>query len=174
VERACRFTLICETKQANVCALAFILFEEFIEQRLDFFSFSETILLASLVKQNYQHGTIKFREFSSGDVKLKLFPKYSDHIPMIKNWNGPFPLNLQDSANSRVSISYVRGTKENYPNVLPLLQIPIGALFDQQVEKNSNGEALVVSHQNIRWTWKQFQVPHPILRISISRMKWML
>lgn len=87
---------------------------------------------------------------------------------MTKDWKGPLPLTLQHPSNSLVPLSYVRGTYENNPNIPPLLDIPIGKCFDQQVEKFPEREALVVSQQNIRWTWQQFQVTSILSDLKIS------
>jgi fatty-acyl-CoA synthase len=46
--------------------------------------------------------------------------------------------------------SYVSGTSEK-----PLLGITIGDMFDQTVEQYPDNEALVVRHQNIRYTYRQ-------------------
>ena len=46
--------------------------------------------------------------------------------------------------------SYVHGTSDT-----PLLGLTVGACFDQAVKRNRDGEALVVPHQNIRWTYTQ-------------------
>ena len=51
-----------------------------------------------------------------------------------------------------MSKSYTSGTSQ-----VPLLGTTIGDLFDQTVEKYANHEGLVVTHQNIRWTYKQLQ-----------------
>jgi fatty-acyl-CoA synthase len=44
-------------------------------------------------------------------------------------------------------LSYTSGTSQE-----PLLGITIGDLFDQTVERYADNEALIVYHQNIRWT----------------------
>jgi fatty-acyl-CoA synthase len=41
------------------------------------------------------------------------------------------------------------------PQTKPLLPMTIGAAFDRAVERFSNREALVVRHQNLRYTWAQ-------------------
>ena len=48
--------------------------------------------------------------------------------------------------------SYTSGTSEK-----PLLGITIGDLFDQTVANYPSNEALVVRHQNIRWSYKELQ-----------------
>ncbi|MCB0649975.1 MAG: AMP-binding protein [Saprospiraceae bacterium] len=49
-------------------------------------------------------------------------------------------------------LSYAYGSKE-----VPLLEITIGKMFDQVVEKYGEHEALVVTHQNIRWTYNDLK-----------------
>lgn len=49
-------------------------------------------------------------------------------------------------------ISYTSGT-----STIPLLGMTIGDLLDETVSKYPNGEALIVHHQNIRWTYTQLQ-----------------
>lgn len=49
-------------------------------------------------------------------------------------------------------LSYLSGTSD-----IPLLGITIGDMFDQVAEKYPNNEALVVHHQNIRWTYQQLK-----------------
>lgn len=51
-----------------------------------------------------------------------------------------------------MNLSYTCGVSDK-----PLLGITIGDLFDQTVAKYPNNEALVVKHQNIRYTYRQFQ-----------------
>ncbi len=48
--------------------------------------------------------------------------------------------------------SFVRG--ENTP---PLLDITIGDCFDRAVLRDPEGEALVVRHQGVRWTWRELK-----------------
>ena len=49
-------------------------------------------------------------------------------------------------------LSYSSGTSS-----IPLLGITIGDKFDEIVDRYPNREALVVVHQNIRWTYKELQ-----------------
>jgi len=49
-------------------------------------------------------------------------------------------------------ISYTSGTSD-----VPLLGITIGDKFDETVEQFPDKEALIVHHQNIRWTYKRLQ-----------------
>jgi fatty-acyl-CoA synthase len=49
-------------------------------------------------------------------------------------------------------LSYTSGTSQE-----PLLGITIGDLFDQTVERYADNEALIVYHQNIRWTYRQLK-----------------
>ena len=49
-------------------------------------------------------------------------------------------------------ISYTSGT-----STTPLLGITIGDKFDEIVEKFSEREALIVHHQQIRWTYSRLQ-----------------
>ena len=50
------------------------------------------------------------------------------------------------------TISYSSGSSEQ-----PLLGLTIGQLFDQTVEKFPDNEALVVVHQQIRWTYQELK-----------------
>lgn len=49
-------------------------------------------------------------------------------------------------------LSYISGTSQT-----PLLGITIGDLFDQTAAQYPSNEALIVYHQNIRWTYQQLQ-----------------
>lgn len=49
--------------------------------------------------------------------------------------------------------SYVRGDTR-----APLIERTIGDRFDETVRHNPDGEALVVRHQDVRWTWRELQV----------------
>ena len=49
-------------------------------------------------------------------------------------------------------LSYTSGTSQE-----PLLGITIGDRFDQMAERYADNEALVVHHQNIRWTYSQLK-----------------
>lgn len=48
--------------------------------------------------------------------------------------------------------SFVRGDHSE-----ALIEMTIGALFDRTVERYPDGEALVVRHQNVRWTWRELR-----------------
>ncbi|MFZ3234724.1 MAG: AMP-binding protein, partial [Stellaceae bacterium] len=48
------------------------------------------------------------------------------------------------------ALSYVHGASET-----PLIGETIGAYFDQAVERYGDGDALVVRHQQIRWSWRE-------------------
>lgn len=50
-------------------------------------------------------------------------------------------------------LSYTSGT-----STLPLLGITIGDKFDETVKKFPHREALVVHHQNVRWTYEDLKV----------------
>lgn len=50
------------------------------------------------------------------------------------------------------NLSYACGTSDK-----PLLGITIGDLFDQTANKYPNNEALIARHQNIRYTYREFQ-----------------
>lgn len=50
------------------------------------------------------------------------------------------------------SLSYDHGTSTK-----KLIGETIGVHFDKQVQKSPDGLALIVRHQNIRWTYQQFQ-----------------
>ena len=49
-------------------------------------------------------------------------------------------------------LSYISGTSNT-----PLLGITIGDMFDQTAGKYPDNEVLIVSHQNVRWTYAQLQ-----------------
>ncbi len=49
---------------------------------------------------------------------------------------------------SGLSRSYVHGGRPN-----PLLGLTVGGVLDEAARRWPDGEALVVAHQNIRWTW---------------------
>ena len=49
-------------------------------------------------------------------------------------------------------LSYVHGSSE-----VALIGDTLGAFFDKIVARFGNGEALVVRHQGVRWTWAQLQ-----------------
>lgn len=51
-----------------------------------------------------------------------------------------------------MALSYTSGTSDK-----PLLGITIGDLFDETANKYPNKEALISRHQNIRYTYRQFQ-----------------
>lgn len=55
------------------------------------------------------------------------------------------------SANAPLKMSHDRGPET------PLIEATIGDFFDAVVEKNPDREALVVCHQNIRWTYRELQ-----------------
>jgi fatty-acyl-CoA synthase len=48
--------------------------------------------------------------------------------------------------------SYVHGVSPE-----PLIGATVGQLFDQTVDRWPDGEALVVRHQSIRWTWRELR-----------------
>ena len=52
------------------------------------------------------------------------------------------------NAQARPQISYDHGVSDK-----KLIGATIGDFFDAQVEKFRDREALVVKHQNVRWTW---------------------
>ncbi|OJJ19517.1 AMP-binding protein [marine bacterium AO1-C] len=54
--------------------------------------------------------------------------------------------------NTPHKLSYLSGTSNT-----PLLGITIGDQFDQTVAQYPNNDALIVYHQNIRWTYQQLQ-----------------
>ncbi len=53
---------------------------------------------------------------------------------------------------SDLTQSYVHGV-----SLTPLLGQTVGQLFDRTVARFPDGEALVVRHQNIRWTWRELK-----------------
>jgi fatty-acyl-CoA synthase len=54
--------------------------------------------------------------------------------------------------NKKAKISYVSGTSN-----IPLLGLTIGELFEQTVRRFPDNEALIVVHQNVRWTYRQLK-----------------
>ena len=51
---------------------------------------------------------------------------------------------------SKATISYDHGVSDK-----KLIGATIGTFFDGQVKKFRDREALVVKHQNVRWTWAE-------------------
>ena len=51
-----------------------------------------------------------------------------------------------------ITVSYVRGVTRT-----PLIETTIGAAFDAATERLADREALIVRHQNIRWTYAEFR-----------------
>jgi fatty-acyl-CoA synthase len=62
-------------------------------------------------------------------------------------------------------LSYVHGSSE-----LPLIGETLGANFDRIAARYANLEALVVAHQQIRWTWKELKVRVDNLAASLIRL----
>jgi fatty-acyl-CoA synthase len=62
-------------------------------------------------------------------------------------------------------LSYVHGI-----GTQPLLGETIGACFDRIVKRFGEREALVVRHQNIRWTWRELQRRTNNLAVSLLRL----
>ena len=58
---------------------------------------------------------------------------------------------MQIDMNSK-ALSYASGTSEQ-----PLLGITIGDMFDQIVDQYPDNEALIVRHQDIRYTYRQLK-----------------
>jgi len=48
--------------------------------------------------------------------------------------------------------SFVRGDDD-----APLIEMTIGALFDQTAHRHADRDALIVRHQNVRWTWRELK-----------------
>mgnify|MGYP003138478286 CR=1 FL=1 len=48
--------------------------------------------------------------------------------------------------------SYTSGTSEK-----PLIGMTIGDMFDRTAERFPDNDALIALHQNIRWTYREFQ-----------------
>ncbi len=69
------------------------------------------------------------------------------------------------SANAPLSLSHDKG-----PTDIPLIEQTIGEFFDSMVERYPDKEALVVCHQNIRWTYRQLQQKSNQLASSMIRM----
>ena len=55
-----------------------------------------------------------------------------------------------DQPGSQSQLSYTRGSQDK-----TLLAHTIGEAFDQTVARYPDGEALVVRHQSLRYTWRQ-------------------
>jgi len=70
--------------------------------------------------------------------------KFEDRIPL--------QINDQDD-NKAIALSHVKSISNK-----PLLEITIGALFDQQVARYGDQSVLRVIHQDIDWSWNQLQV----------------
>jgi len=51
-----------------------------------------------------------------------------------------------------MKLSYASSTSDT-----PLLELTIGDKFDQIVEEFPNNDALIVVHQNIRWTFQELK-----------------
>ena len=68
------------------------------------------------------------------------------------------------SANAPLTQSYDKG-----PDV-PLIEATIGDFFDAIVSKYPEREALVVCHQNIRWTYQQLQ--QQVNQLASSMIGW--
>ena len=62
-------------------------------------------------------------------------------------------------------LSYVHGASS-----VPLIGATIGAYFDQIAERYADREALVVRHQGIRWTYRQFQHRVNNLAAGLTRL----
>ena len=66
---------------------------------------------------------------------------------------------------SQPTLSYVSGGSTQ-----PLLGETIGACFDRIVHRFGEREALVVRHQNIRWTYRELQRRTNNLAVSLLRL----
>jgi len=62
-------------------------------------------------------------------------------------------------------LSYVHGSSAS-----PLIGATIGEYFDRMVERYPDREALVVRHQNIRWTWRELQGRVDMLAVALIRL----
>ena len=67
--------------------------------------------------------------------------------------------------NLQVDMSHVRGG-----DTQPLLEETLGACFDRIVERFGEREALVVRHQNVRWTYRELQRRTNNLAVSLLRL----
>jgi fatty-acyl-CoA synthase len=65
----------------------------------------------------------------------------------------------------RTSMSYVHGSSD-----VPLIGDTLGACFDKIVERFGEREALVVRHQNVRWTYSELQRRANNLAASLVRL----
>jgi fatty-acyl-CoA synthase len=61
--------------------------------------------------------------------------------------------------------SYVHGLSN-----VPLIGDTIGRYFDRIVERFPDREALIVRHQNIRWTWRELQTRVNTLAVALMRL----
>ena len=62
-----------------------------------------------------------------------------------------------------MTLSYVCGTSEE-----PLLYKTVGALLEEAAQRWGDREALVVRHQNIRWTWRELDAAADRLAAGVS------
>jgi len=62
-------------------------------------------------------------------------------------------------------LSYVHGSSE-----VALIGDTLGAFFDKIVSRYGDGEALVVRHQHVRWTWKQLQSQVNNLAVGLMQL----
>lgn len=53
---------------------------------------------------------------------------------------------------------------------VPVLTETMGSFFDGKVKELQDKEAVVVMHQNKRWTWKQFQKEVDALAVGFVRL----
>jgi fatty-acyl-CoA synthase len=61
--------------------------------------------------------------------------------------------------------SYVKGATD-----VPLIDETLGAYIDRVAKRNADNEALVVVHQNVRWTWREFARRVDELAIGLMRL----
>ena len=66
---------------------------------------------------------------------------------------------------SSLTQSYVNGV-----SLTPLLGLTVGQLFDRTVARFPDGEALVVRHQNIHWTWRELKQKVDALATGLIRL----
>jgi fatty-acyl-CoA synthase len=71
--------------------------------------------------------------------------------------------------NTKAKISYVSGTSD-----IPLLGLTIGELFERTVEKFPEQDALIVAHQEVRWTYAELkeqvdQCARALLAIGVEK-----
>lgn len=63
-------------------------------------------------------------------------------------------------------LSYVHGASTN-----PLIGATVGACFDGAVDRDPDGEALIVRHQEIRWSWRKLSEQVEALAAGLLKLR---